>query len=501
MWELKSKIAQRHIHILSELFVYKKDKTIKELSDEMRCDVKTVKETINDINNLYDVPRLYLHAKKQVLTSENTSSFYMLDIFKGFYQSTTEFVILEHLFIEGTTTINELSDKLYISTSTMNRFVSHLRINLEKYGIKISTNPLTLVGEERIIRAFFVQYYKEKNSCTIFPRFNEYQETIFSIFERLTENKQFSIYKPFFNDFRWLMFVPLVRNSQGNFITTSTDLPPNFFTLADELAKINDVIVLRNIFLLNQDINEVTLLYDLLFFFYPEQYTIIEDIELLKDIMSNTYYEIIQELNLKLNSKILSDCINTLVNIIMSSSGKSYFLFNTSKFNYNNLVKHFPKSVELISNKVNEFLSLIPIDDSDKVFELTLIIINITPNIYDSMRDYEDKLLINLFLVTEESKAVFIQKLLTNRFGNLAQFILCDSGTLLTKNDISKGIWVSDIFTLNGENMLIIEPNIIYSELPRIKYFLYKMRNPVQKLNRDTSTTSPLEILRIKKDL
>ncbi|QIK70659.1 winged helix-turn-helix transcriptional regulator [Erysipelothrix sp. HDW6C] len=467
MWKFKNKQSERHLFILQSIFLNQQPLTLKELSHLLECDIKTVHSTIRDINNFYSVPTIHIDPKTQLIFSDETSDFFPRDIFLSFYENTREFEILEYIFLNGPVTSNDVCENLFISDSTLNRYLSHLRKNLNNYDITIEHNNLHIIGNELCIQNFFVQYYYEKTSCTMFDDFEAVQKVIFSMFKRVTADERYILFRPYFNYFRWIIFVALVRVSKGNLVPLAGELSEPLiledFILDTEFMQLNHYF--------GRKLQKIDCLTDFAALFFKETNTTYQ-------AQLHEMYQAFDRLfELDLSESSLLSISNALYGVLMSYFGKSYFLFNTNLYRFNTLMRHFPTSLELTHSLIASLFESLGIKDHDRLYDFIILILDYTPGIYESFQKHEKRVAVTLFLVTNTTHAHFILRLLTERFSNLATFTLADSNTLLTEHEVDESIVIADVATLKSENLLIIEAGLIYSEMPRIKHFLVEQRN------------------------
>lgn len=475
MWKIKNTQAQRHLHILTQFFIENRVLSVETLSSELGCDTKTIYYTLEQINMIYDVPELYVDSNTHILkTTGNKESFYILDIYQYFYENTLEFNILEMIFLFGPISSEELASKLYISDSTVKRNISHLKSNLKQYGISISGRKHEILGNEFKVRSFFIQFYREKNSCQLYDNFDIIQQTAFSVFTNICSIPKYSVVSPLFGYFRWIFFVTFIRLSKNHFLNNNNLIVnENDKMWIISLFSEKDKYVIESYFavVLNDDV-----LADLLLFFNNRSMTQTEKIEIYPMVKS-MYLDFINEFDIHLQTESINHITELLSTIILSYYSDPYFLFDVSTFDFNILKYHFPESMKASQRIMKDLFEALNIEDDSRCNDMIITLIRFTTGAYEAFINYESKLTVNLFLVSDKAHALFIHKLLSDRFSNLATFKLIDSSKLLKSHELANELWISDISTLTSTNLLIIEPTIIYSEMPRIKKFLFENRN------------------------
>lgn len=98
------------------------------------------------------------------------------------------FIILENIFYSNLYSIDEWSDKLYVSKTTLIRYLNKVESIFTLYNLSIQYNPLNFVGSEVNIRKFFIDFYYISNYTphTVFPNLK-----VVEISESLFKNEKF----------------------------------------------------------------------------------------------------------------------------------------------------------------------------------------------------------------------------------------------------------------------------------------------------------------------
>lgn len=88
---------------------------------------------------------------------------YSMDyIYKAILKNSQNFTVLEKIFLSEDYTIDTLSEKMFVSTSTLRRMIVHINTALNKEDIRITINPIKIIGNERKICNFFIYLISEK---------------------------------------------------------------------------------------------------------------------------------------------------------------------------------------------------------------------------------------------------------------------------------------------------------------------------------------------------
>lgn len=469
MWEFKTNQLHRQSIIFLDYFIYQKQMNISDLQKSLDCDFKTVQKIVDTMNSTYDIPFLYFDEKSKILVSDYQVGTNQLNIFKSFFDN-TEFQLLEYIFVISESSVTTICEDLYISESTYSRYLKHLKKNLKKYGLDIIGKNPSIVGDELLVRNFFLQYFMEKNECDFFSDFEFYQEISFSIFNSITSDDSYKRYRPLYNYFRWVAFVSFLRISQGfsidDKIEVGDDIKESLSYLITETQK-HDLIDVFKLKELNYN-----LLNDFLYFILQETHSDRSSNLADRIIISNIYNDLLTSFNIELKDDDKSKLIEILFHYYLGYYGKTYFLFDEKAYHYSLLKKTYPKSMSKIDEIVLDKLKGSKILTDEDIKHFILVILSYTPEIMKYLSEYEEKLHINLFFMIEHSKVEYIYNLLSSRFNNVAIFDIFVSDKLLKVSNLGDDLWITNIHTINSDNLLNVDPLLINSQMPMIRSFI-----------------------------
>lgn len=139
------------------------------------------------------------------------------EIFSDILKESPTFQLLEILFFHPGILRTDLEKELFLSSSSLYRRIVKLNDGLEKRGLQIDRNNLTLIGDdEQHVRVFMAEYFLEVYDVYEWP-FELDQKMIFAIVDRF--NQQFKLELNFLQktEFAFLIAVSLIRQKQGFF--------------------------------------------------------------------------------------------------------------------------------------------------------------------------------------------------------------------------------------------------------------------------------------------
>lgn len=475
MWKFRTKQLDRHSKIFKEVYILENQLNERELSGILDCDIKTVHATVENMNVNYDIPYLFFDEKTNLLTSNYQRGTSNLHTFSSFFNNNTEFILLEYIFLHGPVTTREISDALYISESTLNRYISHLKMNLKNFGISICPNELYFIGDELEVRNFFLHYYLEKNDSSILSEYSNYQQISYTLFKELTDKGIFTEYKPLFYYFQWNTFVTFIRLSKKSRVKITEIVPEEIYTtIADGFTE-----TIRENFKQTFNLLEVddALIRDYVYTLLPSNHMCDDFTEDTVVKIRKHYKEFLDYFNIEIEEDLLVKNCNIFFQYFIGYRENRFFLFNTEEYRYHLMKKDYPKSMEATYKIVEDSMHDLGIFSESAIYHFIFQTIKYTPNILDSYINYEEKVLVKLFLVTEKSKVDFVLKLLTVRFHNIAKFELVETDSLLTEEILGNDVWITNIPNVIDEHILHITTELIYSEIPMIEEFLMSYKN------------------------
>lgn len=214
MRHILSKQSSRFLTILEFLY-YNEYSTFENLAKLSQVSIPTIHEDINKINEFIDP--LYIESYSQHECHLVHQDHISVDfIYAQILRNSIEFRLLEKIFFERHERLEEYADSLFISLSTLKRTISRINKQINKNGFKITTNPIRLVGDERLISNMMVNYFREKYLERRYP-FNEVQRKVFDQFfySLIGDETQFLNF-PDMEKMRVIIFVSLIRIQNGH---------------------------------------------------------------------------------------------------------------------------------------------------------------------------------------------------------------------------------------------------------------------------------------------
>lgn len=104
------------------------------------------------------------------LTIEYNDHCGLQEVYQKAMRESQSLQLLSTLFFNEFGSLEELAEELFISLSTLKRLITRTNSYLKKeFGIKISTRPVMVIGDEHQIRLFYLKYFSEAYTISEWP--------------------------------------------------------------------------------------------------------------------------------------------------------------------------------------------------------------------------------------------------------------------------------------------------------------------------------------------
>src|SRR5699024_3636105 len=168
MRSLLSKTEQRKlkiVEILNQAHDYVK---FTDLTEVVNTSERNLRENLNELKELSDILDVDLHYDRvQIEFHKNTG---MESLTHYFINSNFSFNMLELLFFNNSMQVEDLSDHLFVSQSTLYRYFNKIdKLLSSNFNLTLKTNPCREEGEEKETREFYITFFTEKYGIFDWP--------------------------------------------------------------------------------------------------------------------------------------------------------------------------------------------------------------------------------------------------------------------------------------------------------------------------------------------
>lgn len=159
--EILSVSTLRHLRLVELLYACRTGLPSDQLLEELECSLSVLLKDVKLINSQQDAFQIFKYKGLYQLRVKSHISINRL--YAETIQQAPEFQILEELLYESCENINELSKKLFLSSSKTQRNLKKIESVLSGAGITLHYRPLRLEGKESVIRHMYYRYFLEKS--------------------------------------------------------------------------------------------------------------------------------------------------------------------------------------------------------------------------------------------------------------------------------------------------------------------------------------------------
>lgn len=214
---LVDKSAKRKIVLLNEL--ENGPKSLKSLAAICNSTERTVTATIAEINEELEGGAHIDQFGKNFFHLKIEDFFIIKNYSKDLMRESPLFIMIELIFEGNELTIEEYADILYVSDSTIRKYIAILSKVLAPYSLKLSLKPLDISGNETDIRFFFFQYFRYgHDTSTLIQKNKRNAESTYEFLDSLASNYGVVLHVDYYRLVTWL-FIFEKRISLNKFVT------------------------------------------------------------------------------------------------------------------------------------------------------------------------------------------------------------------------------------------------------------------------------------------
>lgn len=347
-----SSTKNRQIELIELLRTANNYVSVKQLAKKVDAVPKTV---INDCLEIEEQWNNIVQIEKNSsgelhLTEKDNHT--IQEIFSDILKESPTFQLLEILFFHPGKLRSDLEKELYLSSSSLYRRIVKLNDGLEKRGLQVDRNRLTLVGEdERQVRIFMAGYFLEVYDVYEWP-FELDQKAIWDSVTYL--DKELDLKLSFYQktEFTFLIAVSLIRQTQGFFIT-----PKRSFFTSTHLAKYEKTInkLLTSFTLPNTDNIRNDLIQSI--FYYDFAWDNTEEEARIERLCSSTITLIVDALGITISESSQKNCLALLKSIYTSYKTypyEKYIAYNRELYNSLTIQRDFAVFTKVLEKTLKD---------------------------------------------------------------------------------------------------------------------------------------------------
>ncbi|MBC1554159.1 HTH domain-containing protein [Listeria booriae] len=216
------KRIKRQIKLLQEIYDANYPITLEEIADNFGISKRTLFRDIKDLNHIFSDENVLEHTTFSGYTINHKHL--IEDLVVQVSEQSPLYKIVSNVYDEIFLTIDEWADDLFLSTSTLYRYLGYLKKILKEYKLELKLTPVAIVGEEVNIRHFYFHFFYNTNDISSINKPTEKDMKVFQgayrFFKDKTDRKLVTQHR---SSLYWIM-VTRKRLEQGHTIILDKDL-------------------------------------------------------------------------------------------------------------------------------------------------------------------------------------------------------------------------------------------------------------------------------------
>lgn len=212
-----SEAKLRKLTLMEYLNKFSEPVPVEQVKEHFNTTRTAIFEDLTDIQKQY--PEITIVQTTKVAYLKIPSYLSMRHYYINWIKKSNAFKLFELLFNEPTLDKKSVATQLKMSQSSLYRIVEQYNSKLlDKFQIKITMTPLQIVGDEKNIRAFYTEFFREFYSCQDWP-FRVDLETFSHFVRDAFSLLKVGVHYESVNDRIYTIAVNIVRTHQGYYIS------------------------------------------------------------------------------------------------------------------------------------------------------------------------------------------------------------------------------------------------------------------------------------------
>ena len=220
---LLSETEQNLLMLLEELTKHQDWIQDSSLSENLNLPAEELQEHLFKLEQLF--PNLLIRSTKEgiQLRFEDRNS---LDPKIAIFEQSPTYSFLNRLFFKERQSLEQMCQELVISCERVQEIIHHLSTKLpQHYGINIQPSPLSMMGTEEDIRAFYLDYFSQSHSFLDWPFSSISEEYLTDLIQLFLKAQQVSLNLSSLRQIKYTLAINMERFKRKHFIENP---PPPF---------------------------------------------------------------------------------------------------------------------------------------------------------------------------------------------------------------------------------------------------------------------------------
>ncbi|AQY51985.1 helix-turn-helix domain-containing protein [Paenilisteria weihenstephanensis] len=219
---IAEKKVRRQIKVLQKIYDAKFPLTVDEIAEDLDISKRTLSRDIKDIEHSF--PEQEILELNTLYGYSINHTHYVDDLIVRISEESPLLLIVNGVFREEVKSIDEWADELFISTSTLQRYLTYLKNLLKEFKLELTLTPIAFLGEEVNIRHFFFNFFYSMNDISTISHpteaEHEFHNKVLAGYDEIRKTTNYSQYR---RAIYWLMVVNN-RIKQGHFVKINPEL-------------------------------------------------------------------------------------------------------------------------------------------------------------------------------------------------------------------------------------------------------------------------------------
>ena len=398
---------------LIEILFKKGKSTFFQLQDRLSINPRTLTSLIQYGNSIFSPIRIDKNSAG-IISLDIPSRYSLAYCYKKILENSIEFNILETLFFEQIT-YNDLSDKMYVSRSTLRRKILKINKTFVNLDIQINLKNLQIEGNEVSICNFYIYFFVEKYTDATMI-FNENKvKFVDQILSNITEKRNIILDFPDIYRLKIWLLVILHRAGYVSKKISSIDSIENNYQF---LSSFNELDLNRE---LNFRIKNNPFLEFIEKFFMNGILHTHDDLEeanksFLFRQKKEKFEQILQDISREFKIKtsgFYEKLVVDLCNVSNLQFGAPYILFDKYSYFVENVSKVNKKFMKFI---IESIYSRFPHISEYELNTYIYIMVTHWPNLLTSLQKSSTKLPVSIIVDTDIEHAYMIQNIIQTKY-------------------------------------------------------------------------------------
>ncbi|MBC1293251.1 helix-turn-helix domain-containing protein [Listeria booriae] len=216
------KKIKRQIKLLQAIYEANYPITLDEIADDFGTSKRTLFRDMKDLEHVLPEDNIVEFSTVSGYTINHAHL--IEDLVAQVSEQSPLYTIVNNVYEEIFLTIDEWADDLFLSTSTLYRYLGYLKKVLKEFKLDLTLTPVAIVGEEVNIRHFYFHFFYNTNDISSMNRPTEKHQKIFResyrFFSEVTSHRVATLHR---SSLYWIM-VTTKRLEQGHTITLDSSL-------------------------------------------------------------------------------------------------------------------------------------------------------------------------------------------------------------------------------------------------------------------------------------